>query len=221
MLRNLCYLGFALVVNGAAFLSPRFRGAVCPPRPSPVAFPNDKIPPVLEAVVAAWEARLKTAIDAGTAPSVQYSSKWKIVAVLCYGRYMSSVISYSLCGAVTYRNLSLASGAYGAAVRSPFTPATPSTLYRLASITKIVPTLMAYQAVDDGALSSLDAHVFDRVPDFVVPDPWENTDGKTISWRNLASHLAGLGRMSPMDQNTTGKRAMLCSSVFIILAWYD
>lgn len=105
---------------------------------------------------------------------------------------------------MAYRNLTLASGAYGTAIRSPHTPATPATLYRLASVTKIVPSLLAYRAVQDGALSSLDARVSERVPDFSVHDPWEGTGGRTISWRNLASHLAGLGRNSPLDQNTTG-----------------
>lgn len=104
---------------------------------------------------------------------------------------------------MAYRNLTLASGAYGAAVRSPFTPATTSTLYRLASVTKILPTLLAFQAAEDGALSSLDAPVSARVPDFSVHDPWEGTAGRTISWRNLASHLGGLPRNSPLDETTT------------------
>jgi len=78
-MRNLgAVAGFVLLAVGVAGFS--FRSSrsgdtpTCPPRPVPLPFPNDEIPPALAAAAAVWEAGLKAAIDAGTAPSVQYYS---------------------------------------------------------------------------------------------------------------------------------------------------
>jgi CubicO group peptidase (beta-lactamase class C family) len=104
-----------------------------------------------------------------------------------------------------YRNSTLASGACGLAQRVPSVNATTSTLYRLASVSKIFPALLLAQMAAAGRVSSQDTTLVSIVPDFRVLDPWEGTAGANITLRHLATHMAGLGRSTPAWINNTSQ----------------
>jgi CubicO group peptidase (beta-lactamase class C family)/D-alanyl-D-alanine dipeptidase len=71
--------------------------------------------------------------------------------------------------------------------------ATPDTIYRVGSISKLFTALAAMQLVERDELD-LDASLSKYLPDFQPADPF----GKPVTLRHLLSHRAGLARETPV-----------------------
>ncbi len=72
-------------------------------------------------------------------------------------------------------------------------PATPETVYRIASVSKLFTDIAVMQLVERGELA-LDAPITEYLPDFRPENPF----GKPITLRQLMSHRAGLVREPPV-----------------------
>ncbi len=94
---------------------------------------------------------------------------------------------------MAYGNLTIASGVYGLSQRVPPVNATTDTVYRLCSITKAFTSLLATRLAAAGVVH-LDDPLVKHWPGFVMYDPFEGTNGSTITLRHLASHMAGVWR---------------------------
>jgi CubicO group peptidase (beta-lactamase class C family) len=127
------------------------------------------------AAAAAWVSSLIAAANADFVPSLQWQ--------------------------VAYGNLTISSGAWGLASVSPAVNATTETLYRIASVSKTFASLLLYKLATSG-LVGLDDRVVEHIPEFAVFDPFEGSNGSTITLRHLASHMAGLGRTTPPNITT-------------------
>ncbi|XP_072305387.1 putative beta-lactamase-like 1 [Eucyclogobius newberryi] len=88
-------------------------------------------------------------------------------------------------------------------ISDPSSPAPNEyTVYRIASLSKIFPTLMLYKMWEDGSLSSLDDPLDKYMPDFSIKNPLGSSDSSsggssgspTLSLRRMASQLSGLPR---------------------------
>ena len=128
--RALRLLSLPMLVFGAAMA---VAGAAspttsCPGRPVPV--PLTALPAILIDAATAWADSLCASLAATGVPSVQYHAAYR--------------------GAET----PLASGACGLASRSPSVNATRSTLYRIASVSKLFPSLLLAQLADEGVVSA-------------------------------------------------------------------
>lgn len=81
-------------------------------------------------------------------------------------------------------------------------PASPPpneyTVYRIASVSKIFPTLMMYRLWEDGSLDSLDDPLDKYAPEFSIKNPLGGGGGNraspAITLRRMASQLSGLPR---------------------------
>ena len=82
---------------------------------------------------------------------------------------------------------------YGFADVATKRPATPSTVYRIASITKLFTATALMQLRDQGKVH-LDDPVRKYLPWFSIKDPFP--DDRAITIRHLMTHLAGLPRGS-------------------------
>ena len=162
-------MGTALVI-ATLFGYAVAQAPVCPARPAPVPMPSP--PPALLEAASAWSASLCAAAVAAGVPSVQFHAAYR--------------------GAET----PLVAGACGLASREPAANATRATLYRIASVSKLFPALLLAQLADAHAVVA-DAPYARYVPEFRVYDPWEGSNGSTITLRHLASHMGGLGRTTP------------------------
>jgi CubicO group peptidase (beta-lactamase class C family) len=79
------------------------------------------------------------------------------------------------------------------------TPATPATIFDLASLTKVIcTTTLAMRAVDDGRLA-LD----DRVAEWLRG--WRGTDREQVTIRDLLAHSSGLSAYLPLFRDYTGR----------------
>jgi len=76
-------------------------------------------------------------------------------------------------------------------------PATPSTIYRVASITKLFTATMLLQLRDAGRLS-LDDPVEKFLPAFQMPTSF--ADSGPVTLRQVMTHMAGLPRECPIDR---------------------
>jgi D-alanyl-D-alanine carboxypeptidase len=102
---------------------------------------------------------------------------------------------------------------YGFADVQAKTPATPSTIYRIASITKLFTATALMQLRDQGKLQ-LDDPVRKYLPWFSIKDPF--ADDPTITIRHLMTHLAGLPRGSaglPEGQRGFASRDQMIASL--------
>lgn len=143
-------------------------GSVCPPRPKPL--PLSELSPSLVEAGEAWAQELKSAADQAGIPSFQWQAN--------------------------YRDLIISSGASGLASISPQVEATPETLYRIGSVSKLYSTVILYKLAEQGKIG-LDDKLVTYLPDFSVFDPFDMSFGKDITLRHLANHLSGMGRSSP------------------------
>jgi serine-type D-Ala-D-Ala carboxypeptidase/endopeptidase len=90
------------------------------------------------------------------------------------------------------------SAANGFADRSKKRPATPETLYNIASVTKVVTATLAMMLADEGDLD-IDAAVAGYLPDSVqVP---RDSRGDPITVRHLITHTSGLPKNPPNRRN--------------------
>jgi CubicO group peptidase (beta-lactamase class C family) len=90
-----------------------------------------------------------------------------------------------------------------------FAPSTPS---RIASVSKLLPSLLLHILADKGIVASLDGRVADACPTMplLVIDPWEGGGGglssppspSNITWVHLSSHTGGLQREAPFGSAT-------------------
>ena len=100
--------------------------------------------------------------------------------------------------------------AAGFGEQSPGHPATPSTVYRVGSVSKLFTDIAVMQLHERGELD-IDAPVTDYLPDF-APD---NPSGTPITLRQLMSHRAGLIREPPVgnyfDDSGAGLAATIAS----------
>ena len=80
------------------------------------------------------------------------------------------------------------------------TPATPQTIFRIGSITKLFTATMLMQLRDRGELC-LDDPITRYLPELKIRNPFSDSRPPTL--RQIASHLAGLPREAPLDYWTT------------------
>jgi CubicO group peptidase (beta-lactamase class C family) len=125
-----------------------------------------------------------TARDAQIAPAVG-----RLAAALDDERRQSRLVSLAI-GVVHDQTQLLAAG-FGCANLERGLPATPDTVYRVGSVTKVFEATALMQLRDAGRLR-LDDAVDRYVPEAWYPGP--NGDRVSPSWRQLASHTAGLQR---------------------------
>jgi CubicO group peptidase (beta-lactamase class C family) len=79
-------------------------------------------------------------------------------------------------------------------------PATPETIFDLASLTKVIATTtLAMRAADAGRLS-LDDRVADRL------EPWRGRDREMVTIRDLLAHCAGLTAYLPFYRDLAGRQ---------------
>jgi CubicO group peptidase (beta-lactamase class C family) len=86
---------------------------------------------------------------------------------------------------------------YGSANLEAQIPASPHTMYRLNSITKLFTATMLLQLRDAGKLH-LDDLLATYLPRFSIRSPFSNVRPPTL--RQVASHTAGLPNMPPLDE---------------------
>lgn len=113
-----------------------------------------------------------------------------------------------------------ATGVANATSGIKWTGDTPS---RIASVTKVFPSVLLHQLADRGFLS-LDAPVNQTCPDFGALNPFDggpsiaeiSAGGAGITWRQLASQLSGLQREAPAGvANTTDALARIASTLLV------
>jgi CubicO group peptidase (beta-lactamase class C family) len=132
--------------------------------------------------------------DAGVASSLDLLSAW-IEAQMAYG----GVPGLSI-GIVHDQALLWARG-FGLASLESGRPATPETVYRIASITKLFTSTAILQLRDAGRLR-LDDAVVDHLPWFAIKQAHQ--EAPTISIRHLLTHTAGLPREAGFPYWTDG-----------------
>ena len=76
-------------------------------------------------------------------------------------------------------------------------PPHSDTSFRIASITKVFTALLMLQIRDEGLLPSIDDEVATYNENFSIINPFQTTRGP--SFRQLASHMAGLPRETPCE----------------------
>lgn len=82
---------------------------------------------------------------------------------------------------------------YGLSDPASGRPVTPTTVYRVASVSKLFTALAVMQQVEQGILD-LDAPITDWLPEFKPENPF----GQSITLRQLLSHRSGLVREPPV-----------------------
>ncbi len=102
---------------------------------------------------------------------------------------------------------------FSAGVAGPDQPFTADTISRIGSVTKVLPTLLAFQAAEQGKLSLGD--LFSSLaPSFVTPMPNGSEGGeKLVSIRSMLSQLSGLQRESPLGNVANYSTADLLSEL--------
>jgi len=85
---------------------------------------------------------------------------------------------------------------YGFANLEKKIEATPDSIYRIASITKLFTATMLMQLRDKGKLQ-LDDPLVKYIPQFLIKNPFEGA--RPITLRQIASHSSGLPREAPLD----------------------
>lgn len=103
---------------------------------------------------------------------------------------------------ISYMGSPLIRGARGFATLATQRMATADTPFRIASVSKVFAAVMLYQLHDQGYLN-LDDPVVSHVPNFTMIDRFEYSKGQYITFRHLASHMAGMPREIPYGAQTT------------------
>jgi CubicO group peptidase (beta-lactamase class C family) len=102
----------------------------------------------------------------------------------------------AMSAAVVYDQQLLWAEGFGYADLEQEIPATPGTVYRIGSITKLFTATMLMQLRDAGKLQ-LDDPLENYLPGFHVTSPFP--DARPVTFRQVASHTAGLPREAPLD----------------------
>jgi len=74
---------------------------------------------------------------------------------------------------------------------------TSGSVFRIASNTKVFTTLLMYRLRDEGLIRSLDDPIAAYAPDFAPQNPFD--PNQKVTFRQLASHMGGLGRECPCN----------------------
>ena len=82
--------------------------------------------------------------------------------------------------------------------KAPRVAPTPSTIFRIGSVSKVLVAELLLRAVLQGRIASLDDEAREYVPDFFIRNPYED---KQPTWRMLASQLGSVPRMGPCAAN--------------------
>lgn len=101
-----------------------------------------------------------------------------------------------LSAAVVYDQEILWAKGFGYADLEKKTAATPQTLYRVGSITKLFTATMLMQLRDQGKLQ-LDDPIVKHLPGFALKSRYD--DMSPVTFRQIVSHAAGLPREAPLD----------------------
>lgn len=108
----------------------------------------------------------------------------------------------------------LALGGFGIANQTSGREATPDTLFRIGSLTKIFTVLAARRAVElTSRKLSLDSALSELEPRFSIFSPFLNAQTGKLKLRQLGSHMAGLYDGSPCDVDL-GPNCTGCFFVF-------
>ncbi len=135
----------------------------CPIQPSPVPLPAGSTPPELTQAFKDLQQSITTLFNAET-------------------------IASCLSAAVVYRDQIIYHFALGTTNTSTNTPPDLDTIFRLASVSKVFPTIMLYQLYEKGIIHSLDDPISKYVPQFNIKNPFTR---HSITWKQIASQLSG------------------------------
>ncbi|MDQ7063575.1 MAG: serine hydrolase [candidate division KSB1 bacterium] len=124
-------------------------------------------------------------------PSTQSSLIQKLESFIRYQMEDKHLPALSI--AVVQDQQILYAKGFGYADAEKTIPATPETVYRIASVSKLFTDIAVMQRVEQGELD-LDAPITEYLPDFRPENPF----GKPITLRQLMSHRAGLVREPPV-----------------------
>ena len=112
---------------------------------------------------------------------------------------------------VSYGGQPLLSHYAGAADKASGAPVTPATLFRIASVSKVFPVVLLFQLADAGYVG-LDDALSTQLP-FSIVNPF---DSAAVTFRQLASHTAGLAREAPPGNTTADVLAALRRQYLIL-----
>ena len=156
----------------------------CPNRPAPAPLPSP-LPAPLAAALSALASLVSSTLNSTTVPGGGLS--------------------------LTLGGVPLLSLHQGLATKSPPAPVTPSTLFRVASVSKVFPALLAHLGASNGSLN-LDAPVAPLLPGFAPRNPF---DGGAPTLRQLMSHTSGLQREAPPGADTAEVLAAVSRALLV------
>jgi len=159
----------------------------CPSKPSPVLLPN--LPPEILEAIQVVNNTLSGLLNPVSLPGISAS--------------------------ISYLNEPIWSIGLGVADKSTGRSMTSNTLSRIASISKVFATILAFRLAQDGHLS-LDDPIAKFAPAFSIHDPFNGMDGADVTFRQLAAQNSGLQREPPVA-NTTADVLSALSNLFLIL----
>ena len=113
---------------------------------------------------------------------------------------------------VSYGGQPLLSHFVGVADKASARAVTPDTPFRIASVSKVFPVVLLFQLADDGNVD-LDDALAKKLPSFSIQNPF---DSGAVTFRQLASHTAGLAREAPPG-NTTAQVLAALRGQYLIL----
>lgn len=162
--------GFPLLSSGANRRAAASSG--CPDHAPPGDLPAT-LPANLTAALAAVDALARAAVNAVSVPGVSLT--------------------------IDVGGRELLHTSFGVSSKSPPTPVTRDTLFRIASVSKVFPALIWY-ALDEAAYYPLDGLVAPLLP--LNPSPPSPQGSNDITVRQLLSHTSGLQREAPPGNET-------------------
>ena len=135
-------------------------------------------------------------------PGPRFCARRRAFYHLCaFGQLILSRSASSHCTPAPQNGTPLLSLHGGLAAKSPPTPVSASSIFRVASVSKVFPALLAHVLADIGALG-LDDLVATRLPGFLRPRSLFTAEAGQPTLRHLMSHMAGLQREAPPGNST-------------------
>jgi CubicO group peptidase (beta-lactamase class C family) len=115
---------------------------------------------------------------------------------------------------VSYLNSSI-SNSFGLANKSSSEQMDLSTPSRIGSVSKTFVAMLLFKLVSMNKLA-LDDPLVKYVPEFAIIDPFQNSNGTTITFRHLLTHTSGLQREAPVNAVTTSDVLTALRSIYLI-----
>ena len=159
----------------------------CPNRPAPTALPSP-LPPAVAAALATAASLFTSALNPVSLPGGSLS--------------------------ISYRGSTLLALHGGLATKDPPTNVSGSTLFRVASVSKVFPALLAHILADGGKLG-LDDPVAAHLPGFVRPRSPFPAEAGQPTLRHLMCHMAGLQREAPLGNATADVLSAVGASLLL------